>query len=119
MEELKQAISDLQRKNGILQSVNDHLVFQTSVQGQKIDSFQREKDLVREEEKKKRGVHLSINSNDDRIAWFRTKDEKLHQKLWSELSSFIQINHSSTSVKHDEDMLLDLLFFNFFNRFFI
>jgi len=67
----------------------------------------------KEEEEKKSGIYISIHTTDERISWFKTKDQKIHQKLWNELSSYLHIPKNSSSLKYNAGLLLDLLFFTF------
>lgn len=56
------------------------------------------------------GIFLSLNSIEQRVAWFRTRNEQLHSDLWGELIPYLETPQHSKVTKV---LLLDLVFFVF------
>lgn len=56
------------------------------------------------------GIYLSLNSLDQKVSWYRTRNASLHMELWSELTPLLEIPPQS---KVTPELLLDLIFFAF------
>jgi hypothetical protein len=56
------------------------------------------------------GIFLSLNTLDQRVAWYRTRTPQLHTELWSELTPYLEV---PTHSKVTTNLLLDLVFFVF------
>lgn len=56
------------------------------------------------------GIFLCLNSLENRVSWYRTRNPQLHVELWLELMPLLEIPPQS---KVTPELLLDLIFFVF------
>ena len=111
---LKKKQEEVEKKQEEVEEKNEELQFRVSVlDQQKMEVERNFHHMKRRLMKQKAGIHLNLSEIEDKVSWFQTKDPRIHNKLFSELTGYLKIDPTSSVVKKTPGLLLDLLFFTF------
>ena len=114
---LKKKQEEVEKKQEEVEEKNEELQFCVSVlDQQKMEVERNFHHMKRRLMKQKAGIHLNLSEIEDKVSWFRTKDSRIHNKLFSKLTGYLKIDPTSSVVKKTPGLLLDLLFFTFSTR---
>ena len=108
---LKKKQEEVEKKQEEVEEKNEKLQFCVSVlDQQKMEVERNFHHMKRRLMKQKAGIHLNLSEIEDKVSWFQTKDPRIYNELFSELTGYLKIDPTSSVVKKTPGLLLDLLF---------